>query len=149
MSIYASYTDEQREALLSNYLVNSWSYSKVSTFARNEKEFERQSIYCERSKRSATSVAGNAYHKALELYFRNMQQGADASLADLTSEAYDYIDGIPANDWRTQKTTPTIAECRVVASNTVTALLKNFLSEINTYHVYRGFCGGFGCGTTL
>lgn len=133
MSIYASYTDEQREALLANYLVNSWSYSKVSTFARNEKEFERQAIYCERSKRSATSVAGNAYHKALELYFRNMQRGADTPLATLTSEAYNYIDGIPANDWRTQKTTPTIEECRVTASNTATTLLKNFLSEIDTY----------------
>lgn len=133
MSIYASYTDEQREALLANYLVNSWSYSKVSTFARNEKEFERHAIYCERSKRSATSVGGNAYHEALELYFRNLQSGENTSLAALTAKGYEYIDGIPANVWRTQKTTPTIDKCRAVSSNTVTALLKNFLSEIDTY----------------
>ena len=66
---YEKMTPEELEAHLSNFLVGSWSYSAVTEFARNEKAFERSYIYCERDKDSASSVAGSAYHAALEAYF--------------------------------------------------------------------------------
>lgn len=134
MSIYRQYSPEQVEELLSNYLISSWSYSKVALFARNEKEFERRAIYCDVSKLSAATVAGNAYHSALEVYFRTLKDsGESTSLAAMLSEAYDYIDGVPANHWKPQKTTPTIEACRETASKHATQLLQNFEAEIATY----------------
>lgn len=134
MSVYRQYTAEQVDELLSNYLINSWSYSKVSVFARNEKEFERQYVYCEVSKSSASAVAGNAYHRALEVYFRHLKDnGIMISLAELQTEAYSYIDEVPANEWKLQKTTPTIDECKSTASKIATMLLQNFMSEISVY----------------
>lgn len=50
MNRYLKYTPEQMEEHLSGYLVSSWSYSGVQCFARNEKAFEMQYIYCERDK---------------------------------------------------------------------------------------------------
>lgn len=134
MSIYRQYTPEQVEELLSNYLISSWSYSKVALFARNEKEFERRAIYCDVSKLSAATVAGNAYHSALEVYFRTLKDSGEVtSLAAMQSEAYAYIDGVPANHWKIQKTTPTIEACRETASKHATQLLQNFEAEIATY----------------
>lgn len=132
-SIYSTYDDSQRAALLSNYLISSWSYSKVSMFARNEKEFERKAIYCEPSKRPASAVAGSAYHKAVETFFVNLASGYNTSLTELTAIAYDYIESTPANEWRLQKTTPTVDKCIEVATKQTTALLQNFVSEIDTY----------------
>ena len=40
MNKYSSYTNAELEEHLSNYLIDSWSYSKVASFSRNEKEFE-------------------------------------------------------------------------------------------------------------
>lgn len=134
MSIYQQYTPEQVEELLSNYLVNSWSYSKVALFARNEKEFERRAIYCDVSKSSAATVAGSAYHNALETYFRALKESGTATpLSELQADAYSYIDDVPANQWKLQKTTPTIDECKIVATKLATQLLQNFVSEIDTY----------------
>ena len=65
MNRYLKYTPEQMEEHLSCYLVNSWSYSGVQCFARNEKAFEMQYIYCERDRKSISSIAGSAYHEAL------------------------------------------------------------------------------------
>ena len=45
MNKYSAFTQEQVEELFSNFLIDSWSYSKVTTFARNEKEFEKTEIY--------------------------------------------------------------------------------------------------------
>ena len=75
MNQYAKFTKEQMEEHFSYYLLDSWSYSKVSCFARNEKAFEKEYIYCEKGKRSASSIAGNAYHKALECYFASFGSG--------------------------------------------------------------------------
>lgn len=134
MSVYRQYTAEQVDELLSNYLINSWSYSKVSVFARNEKEFERRYVYCEASKSSASAVAGNAYHRALEVYFRHLKDnGIMIPLAELQTEAYSYIDEVPANEWKLQKMTPTIDECKSTASKVATMLLQNFMSEISVY----------------
>ena len=53
-SKYETYTPEQLEEHFSNYLMDSWSYSKVSCFARNEKAFEKQYIYMEPDRRSSS-----------------------------------------------------------------------------------------------
>ena len=133
MNKYASYTPDQLEELFSGFLIDSWSYSRIVSFARNEKNFEKEEIYREKSRRSATTVAGNAYHKAAELYFNNYALGVGTSITEMEVEAYNYIDGIAANDWKLQKTTPTIEKCIEVAGNTATALIRNFLTEISVY----------------
>lgn len=133
MNPYASYTPEQTEELLSNFLIDSWSYSKVSLFARNEKEFERSAIYREQNKKSATAIAGSAYHKALEVYFSNLSQGVETSLVELEKAIYQYIDDVPANDWKLQKTTPTIETAKLSAVKTSTTLIGSFYKEKNIY----------------
>ena len=77
MNRYSQLTNEEQENHFSSFFIDSWSYSRVAQFARNEKEFERTAIYREESRRSASSVAGSAYHKALECYFTAMEKGAE------------------------------------------------------------------------
>lgn len=132
-SIYKSYTPEELDSHLSNFLVSRWSYSSVTTFARHEKLFEYQYIYNNKSRQSATTVAGQAYHHALEHFFQSKKEGEDMSLPDLEILAYEYIDNLDANIWKIQKTTPTVDDCKQKANQTVTSLLKNFFSEIGVY----------------
>ena len=134
MNQYAKFTKEQMEEHFSYYLLDSWSYSKVACFARNEKAFEKEYIYCEKGKRSASSVAGNAYHKALECFFASFGSGfPQPMLIDLQEVAYQYIDEVPVTDWKLQKTTPTIEEAKQDATKKVTAALQNFFSEMSVY----------------
>lgn len=134
MNQYAKFTKEQMEEHLAFYLLDSWSYSKVSCFARNEKAFEKEYIYCERGHRSATSIAGNAYHKALEFFFSRIKGGyEEPSIIDAQQIAYAYIEEVPAADWKLQKTTPTVEEAKQKAVKSVTAALQNFYSEISVY----------------
>lgn len=134
MNQYGRFTKEQLEEHFSYYLMDSWSYSKVACFARNEKAFEKEYIYCERGRRSATSVAGNAYHKALECYFASFGSEFPAPmLIDLQEVAYKYIDEVPANDWKLQKTTPTVEKAKEEATKKVTAALQNFYAELSVY----------------
>lgn len=134
MNEYGKFTKEQLEEHFSYYLMDSWSYSKVACFARNEKAFEKEYIYCERGRRSATSVAGNAYHKALECYFASFGSKFPAPmLIDLQEVAYKYIDEVPANDWKLQKTTPTVEKAKEEATKKVTAALQNFYTELSIY----------------
>jgi len=124
---------EQLEDMLSQFLISSWSYSKVTSFARHEKVFEMNYIYGVYSKSSATTIAGQAYHKALEYYFSQMKDGVKIDLVELELSAFAHIDEVPANQWKIQKTTPTIDECRLKANSTVSSLLKNFVSEVAIY----------------
>lgn len=133
MNIYSAYSDEELENLFSFYLINSWSYSKVSTFSRNEKEFERTAIYGEKSKRSSTSVAGNAYHSALELFFRYLSDGVITSIIEMERRAFAYIEDVPANSWKLQKTTPSVEECTIKANKIASSLLYNFYAEKDLY----------------
>jgi len=136
MNKYSQYTPERLEEHFSNFLIDSWSYSKVSCFARNEKDFERTYIYCEPDRRSASSVAGNAYHAALEFFFgKLMSTGMQMmpSLLDLNLEAYAEIDNVGANTWKLQKTTPTVTDCVSDATSKATSLLHNFYSERDVY----------------
>lgn len=134
MSVYKSYNQEQIENLLSQFLVNSWSYSAVNTFARNQKAFEMQYIYCYRSKSSATTVAGNAYHSALQMYFTAMMEKRELpSLVDLETIAFNYIEETEPKEWKLQKTTPSVDDCIKKASGTASDLIKNFLKDVSIY----------------
>ena len=130
MNQYSKFTHEQMVEHLSYYLLDSWSYSKVACFARNEKAFEKEYIYCERGQRSASSIAGNAYHKALEYFFSRMMGGYEQpTIIDLQQVAYVYIDEIPTSEWKLQKTTPTVEK----ATKDVTSALQNFFNEMSVY----------------
>lgn len=134
MNQYAKFTKEQMEEHLAFYLLDSWSYSKVSCFARNEKAFEKEYIYCEKGHRSATSIAGNAYHEALEYYFLQLMRGYEApTIIDAQQVAYAYIEEVPVSDWKLQKTTPTVEEAKQKAVKNVTAALQNFYNEVSIY----------------
>lgn len=134
MNQYSKFTKEQMEEHLAFYLLDSWSYSKVSCFARNEKAFEKEYIYCERGQRSASSIAGNAYHKALEYFFSQVMGGYEQpSIIDVQQVAYTYIDEVPSVDIKLQKTTPTVEEARKKAVKDVTAAIQNFYNELGVY----------------
>ena len=134
MNQYSKFTQEQMTEHLSYYLLDSWSYSKVACFARNEKAFEKEYVYCERGQRSASSIAGNAYHKALEFFFSKLKGGFEApSIIDLQQVAYLYIDEVPSSDIKLQKTTPTVEEARAKAVKDATSALQNFYGEMSVY----------------
>jgi hypothetical protein len=125
------------EELLSNFLISSWSYSKVAQFARNEKAFEMSYIYGIKSKSSATTIAGQAYHDALKNFFRELKKdGTQLELPELQKIAYDFIEDQPANYWKLQKTTPTMVEAKQKATDDVNAFLNNFYGELGTYIDY-------------
>ncbi|MFH6944658.1 DNA translocase FtsK [Flavobacterium sp. FlaQc-50] len=126
-------TEEELANINSQFLINSWSFSKVGEFSRNEKAFEMTSIYGYEIKNSSTNVAGVAYHNALQHFFQSFKEGNVLELVDLEVVAYDTIDETPANKWKIQKTTPTIADAKLKATKTVSALLQNFMKEIGTY----------------
>lgn len=131
---YSLLSGDELEAHFSNFLIDSWSYSAVATFARNEKEFERRYIYRESSRRSATTVAGTAYHAALEHFFLKLRDsGEEASLAELQETAFKAIDEVHANGWKLGKRTPTVESCIEIATKTATALLSNFYKEKDVY----------------
>lgn len=132
-SIYKSYTPEQYEELFSRFIISSWSFSKISSFSRNEKAFEMNYIFGLYSKKSATTIAGEAYHDALQFYFNQKKLDKAVTIVELESIAFDVIDQTPANIWKLQKTTPTIDECKKKATITVNALLKNFITEKGVY----------------
>ena len=130
---YKNLSPIQLEELFSNFLFDSWSYSKIDSFGRNEKAFEMDYIYCNPSRRSASAIAGQAYHKALQLYFSEKKAGSYQDLTALQLLAIDYIDGVEANKWKIQKTTPTIEECQKKATDTCIKLIANFFSDISVY----------------
>jgi S-DNA-T family DNA segregation ATPase FtsK/SpoIIIE len=133
LSIYRSWSPDQLDNLMSNYLVDSWSYSKLNQFSRNEKAFEMIHIYGQRSKSSASSVSGNAYHFALDRYFTAWHDEKRFDIADLEMFAFDYIDERPAYIWKIQKTNPTVEDCKKKATMVSASLLKNFFAELTTY----------------
>lgn len=133
MHKYKELSEKELRELQSNFLVDSWSYSKLSAFSRNEKSFEMQYIYNQRSKSSSTTVAGQAYHYALDRFFTARQKDEHFDVADLLTFAYDYIEDYKAPFWKIQKTTPSVEECKLKATKTVTQLLNNFFSELGTY----------------
>lgn len=130
---YRDLEPEQQESLLSNFLVNSWSYSKVSSFARNQLAFEMQYIFGIYGKSGPTTIAGNAYHSALQVYFTQMMDGVHVQLPELDACAFQYLEQVPANRWKLGKTTPTMEKAMEAALKTANNLLKNFYAERYTY----------------
>jgi len=134
MNLFKELSPEKYEEVASNFLINSFSYSGLSTFSRHEKVFEKEYIYGEYGKKSASSVGGNAYHNALEQFFLNKKDGKkDLDLVDLQQIAFDYVDSITANKWKIQKTTPSVEDCIIEANKIVTKTLENFLGELEAY----------------
>lgn len=130
---YKKMSDDERTELNSQFLVDSWSYSKLSSFATNEKGFEMRYIYGIRGKSSSTTIAGSAYHLALDAYFTNKKKGHKMDLVDMEEVAFDYINEVKPNFWKLQKTTPSVDDCVIKAIKTVSALLKNFYREKGVY----------------
>lgn len=131
---YSLLRGDAREEHFSRFLVDSWSYSSVATFARNEKEFERRYIYREPSRRSPTTVAGTAYHATLQLYFETLRDdGSEATIAQMQEKAFEVIDEVKANDWKLGKKTPTVEKCVEAATKTANALIANFYKERSLY----------------
>ncbi len=130
---YRSLSPELREELNSNYLISSWSYSKVTTFARNQKAFEMNYVFGEYSKAGATTIAGQAYHEALKAYFTQRKEGKTLSIIELEQVAYAHIDTIKANQWKLQQKTPTVEECIQETTTISTALIRNFMAELGAY----------------
>lgn len=130
---YKDLSAEEKNEILSNYLIDSWSYSKISDFSRNEKAFEMVHVYGQRIKSAPSSVAGSAYHYALDVYFTGLKNNSEVDLSFLEMAAFEYIERFPANQWKLQKTTPTVEESQKSAITTVSKLLKNFFSERSVY----------------
>ncbi len=130
---YTTLAGERLEEHLSQFLIDQWSFSAVATFARNEKEFERRYIYREPSRSGATTVAGTAYHAALELFFRSLRKGKTEQIAALQECAYNEIDKVEANEWKLGKKTPSVADCITAATKTANALISNFYKERSIY----------------
>lgn len=130
---YKGLSKDAYDELFAGFLIDSWSFSKVSSFARNEKAFEMSYIYRNPYKSSASTVAGDAYHKALDHYFTNKKDGVTVDLAALQIVAFAVIDEVEANKWKKQKTTPTIEECKLKATEIVTFLLQSFMEEKSVY----------------
>lgn len=130
---YKLKTPEELQLIDSLFLISTLSYSKVSQFGRNQKAFEMLYVYGYRQKNSSTTVAGQAYHYALEMYFKNKKEGTELSIVDLETLAFNYIDEQPASEWKIQKTTPTIEECKLKANDVSVKLIGNFFREIGVY----------------
>ena len=139
ISAYKDFTDLQIEELLSNYLIDSWSYSRVSTFSRQEKEFEMRYLYNVYGKSSATSVGGQAYHTALETYFGKLATGEVCDIIDMEIVASNRVLEVPADSWKIQKTRPTVTECIEAATANAFKGIKNFMTERSIYtdHIKR------------
>ncbi len=131
---YSVLQGDEMEEHFSQFLIDSWSYSGVATFARNEKEFERRYIYREPSRRSATTVAGTAYHAALQHYFETLRDtGEEANITAMQEKAFEAIDKMKANEWKLGKKTPTVEKCIETAIKTANALISNFYEERAIY----------------
>jgi hypothetical protein len=132
MNKYSSYSQEQLSELLSGYLIESWSYSKVSCFSRNEKQFEKNYVYAEPDKRGVSSIAGNAYHEALAVYFGSFD-GSAPDILLLSQVAYEYLDEVPSNVWKLTDKLSTVDLAREDCTKKVNQLLQNFCAEYGTY----------------
>lgn len=134
MNQYKLLEPEQQEELLSNFLVSSWSYSKVTAFARHQKAFEMQYIFGLYSRSGPSAVAGKAYHKALQMFFGQiMATGILQPITELEAAAFQYLEELPANQWKLGKTTPTMEQAVEAALKAINKLILNFYSEQGIY----------------
>ena len=130
---YRDLSPEQQEELFSNYLISHWSFSGTSSFARNQKAFEMQYLYRYPSKNTNNTVAGQAYHKALALYWERFKKKEECSVIEMEQVAFDHIDNKDANLWKISTTAPSVELCQTAAKKTSTGLINNFFAYIQVY----------------
>lgn len=134
MNQYAQLPPDELDELLSNFLIPHWSISGVNSFCRNEKDFERQYIFCEYDKTdSVSSIIGTTYHYALMFFFQNLKDtGKELSFDHLTTIAHGKLAEYKAPNYRPQKSM-TLLEQQEHALKSVNTLLQNFLHEKDCY----------------
>jgi hypothetical protein len=130
---YKVLSREDQELLLSTFLIDSWSYSKVNTFSRNQIVFEMESIFGLYGKSSSSNIAGKGYHKAMDYFFSQYKEGVLVALPDLETTAFEEIGAVPANRWKLSKTLPTMEEVVNDALKDVGKFLRNFYGEKGIY----------------
>lgn len=133
MNKYSKLGYEALREHYNNFMFNNWSFSKLNSFSRNEKAFEMSYIYRVRSKMSASAISGQAYHECLDTYFSNKKENKTSDIIELEIIAKEFIYSRYANNWKLQKTTPTIEDCQIKSLKTCMALLTNFFAEISVY----------------
>lgn len=126
-------SQEELQELDSLFLISSYSHSKLKQYSRNQKAFEMLYIYNFRAKASATTIAGQAYHYALERFFKEKKDGIHLSVIDLEMLIFNFIDEQKDENWKLQKMTPTIEECKIKATDSALKGIRNFYSEIDIY----------------
>lgn len=133
MNKYKDYSVDEIEEHFSNYILDHWSFSMVQNFARNEKDFECRYIFQETHKSSVSTVSGNAYHAALELYFEALKDGVSLDIIQAEKTAFEFIDQWPADKWKQSKKFDTIEKCVKESYRVTKMLIGNFYSEANVY----------------
>lgn len=130
---YKILSREDQDLLLSTFLIDSWSYSKVSTFARHQCAFEMQYIFGLYGRMGPFTIAGKAYHQALQYFFAQLKEGEIIQLPALEQTAFEHIADTPGNRWKLGKTTPTMEEAVKSALEDSGKLLRNFFGEQDVY----------------
>lgn len=130
---YKVLSRENQDLLLTTFLIDSWSFSKVSTFARHQAAFEMQYIFNLYSKSGPFTIAGKAYHRALQYFFSQLKDGEVLELPALEQTAFELIAETPGNRWKLGKTTPTMEEAVQDALENANKLLRNFFIEKDLY----------------
>jgi len=134
MNQYSALSEADKKDLLDNYLIEHFSISAINEFISNEKAFEKKYIFKIYDQTSGLSqIIGSAYHKALEEYFISYkEEGIQTTFDALVMICYEYIESIPATNWRPQ-VKKTIEELKAEAIKRVNFLIKSFLAEVDTY----------------
>ena len=130
---YQKLSPDQLIEHLSNYLVSRFSYSGIALFCRNEKLFEKEMIYGEKSPKSPTVWGGVAYHEALEQYFSAKQEGRELGMDECLSIGFDEIDRIAADKFRLMAKFETVEACQQEAVRILNCCIKNFFAEKKLY----------------
>lgn len=133
MNRFKQLRGDELENHLNDYRLTSWSYSKVSSFARNELAFEMEYIYEAARKVSVASAYGQAYHAALEAYFNALKDGEQLLLDDIQQVAAEHISKRKPEDWRTSKMNPTVEKCIEKALTQAATLVGYFWDERAIY----------------
>lgn len=130
---YKVMEQEEMDLVLSTFLIDSWSYSKVNTFARHQAAFEMQYVFGLYSRMGPFTIAGRAYHHALQFFFARLKEGELLGLPAMEQAAFEHIGETPGNRWKLGKTTPTMEEAAQEALDSVNKLLRNFMIEKDVY----------------
>lgn len=134
MNKYSTLKNDHLENHLSNFIVPHLSYSSLRSFQRNELAYERSYIFKIYGLFSASSLAGSAYHFALENYFKKLQNKEKLpGLAELSAIGFGLIDLKNKNELKLNKNHQNTDDVKTEASEKFRKLILNFLGESDTY----------------